>query len=418
MTTPKDANRPQNGNPDSLKGWLHRPSPDDRARSVHNLLHRRATGATSEGVEAPAAGQVHPDDVLGRLDDVVRRMPPDEVGDPAEFKRALTKLLEFGEPALRKLLLPPAAGRRPLSADELMSLEAVVIADGSRPSFLIREGSFAADHPFLGSWKDDMTVFQPALRKLAACVGRIQPSGGGPTAYNGTGTLVDADQRLVLTNYHVVKHARDVSGVEMTGDAERLAVKGAWFIDFIAETGNFRRNLWRVKEARMPKGAGVSFDGIDAAVLRIEPVDGNQAELPAPAIVLSSLADYATGDGSPTLVTIGFPGEPDTTPVAGVTVDWGFVVKTMFNNRFGVKRVAPGRFGVSPGSVAGDHLGHILSHDATTFGGASGSLVFAWKDDMTPAFALHFAGATLTANYAVSMAKAAAALRALDVPIA
>jgi len=353
--------------------------------------------------------------VLQHLDKVVSRMPADEVGDPAAFKCELDKLLKYAEPALKKLLAPSAAAAG-LTSDELASAEALVIADGSRPSFLLREGEFAPDHPFLGKWRDDMENFRHPLRKLAACVGRIQLPGGGPTSYNGTGTLVDAAQGLVLTNFHVVEHARKISGVEMEADGQNLKVKSDWVIDFIGETGSAKRNRWRIKEVRLPAGAGESFAGLDAAVLRIESFD-DESKLPDPAILLSGEADYANGAGTTTLVTIGFPGPPDTATPPGATIDWNFVTKTLFNNRFGLKRVAPGQFRDGAGSVPGDTLGHILSHDATTFGGASGSLVFAWRDEDTPAFALHFAGATLSANYAVSLHKAAAALRAVGLDI-
>ena len=395
------------------------PSPADRIRKVHHVLRQRAARGASyaERTEATAAATVHPDDVLARLDAVVKRMPANEVGDPAEFKDSLQKLVEHGEPALRKLLQPATPTDSELSSDQLVSLEAVIIADGSRPSFLLSEGEFALDHPFLGNWKGDMTNFRPALRKLAGCVGRIQLPDGGPTSYNGTGTLVDAANCLVLTNYHVVKHARNVSGVTMEGDAKQLKVKDDWVIDFIGETGSLQKNRWRVKEVRLPAGVGVSFEGVDAAVLHIEPFDTHESRLPEPAIVLSGDANYATGAGTPTLATIGFPGQPNIITPPGATVDWNFVIKTLFNNLFGLKRVAPGEFDKAIGSVADDHLGHVLSHDATTFGGASGSLVFAWKDDKDPAFALHFAGATLAANYAVSLHKAKAALQAVGVPI-
>src|SRR5262249_26772279 len=158
-------------------------------------------------------------------------------------------------------------------------------------------------------------------------------------------------------------------------------------------------NRFRVKEVLLPKGFGPGFTGLDAAVLRIEQLDQTESRLPAEAIKLSSDVDYANGV-SATLITIGFPGEPDPVTPLGKTIDWNFVIKTLFGNRFGVKRVAPGRFMASPGTVEDDTLGHVLTHNATTFGGASGSLVFAWKDQGSPAFGLHFSGATLSANNA------------------
>lgn len=396
----------------------------ERTRHIRTVLKQRAARESAPAGEGTESGgtdaQVHPDDVLARLDVVVARMPQDEVGDPAEFKAALRTLLEHGDPALRKLLQAHPSATPELTSDELSSVEAIIIADGSRPSFLLREGTYAEDHPFLGSWHKEMKDFRFPLRKIAACVGRIQIPEGNSAVYNGTGTLVpalDDNERLVLTNLHVVEHARNKSGVSMEeAPGMKLVVKDDWVVDFIGESGNPARNRWRVKEVRLPKGAGVSFSGLDAAVLRIEPF-GDESEIPESVILLSSEEDYAVGAGSASLVTIGFPGEPNTATPSGTQIDWNFVIKTLFNNRFGLKRVAPGRFKEGAGSITGDALGHILSHDATTFGGASGSLVFAWREDGTPSFALHFAGANAIANYAVSLHKAADALRATGLRI-
>lgn len=404
---------------------MEAPKPLDRATSIKSMLRRRASrnAAGAEGVVGTegamdvATAPIHADDVLSRLDEVVKHMPANEVGDEADFKRALATLLGHGEPALRKLLHPSPTSTPVFSQDDLASLEAVVIADGTRPSFLLREGSFAPDHPFLGSWKNEMTDVRPTLRRLAGCVGRLQLPNGGPAKYNGTGFLVDANDCLVLTNYHVVMHARTFSGVAMSGTDTKLTVNGAWVIDFNGEVDTEQKNRWLVKEVRLPVGFGVSFDGLDAALLRIEPYDSDESKLPPPAIVLSGDPNYASGARAPTLGTIGFPGYPDKTLPDGATVDWHFVITTLFNNLFGLKRFAPGEFRDGIGSVAGDQFGHVLSHDATTFGGASGSPVFGWKDEGSPAFALHFAGLNTEANYALSLHKAKAALRAVGAPI-
>lgn len=266
----------------------------ERAEHVCEVLKQRAArerAPSLEGLESAVADvPVHPDDVLARLDSVVKRMPEDEIGDPAEFKEALKKLLEHGDPALRKLLQVDAPPERHLTGDELGSLEAIIVADGSRPSFLLRDGTYAEGHPFLGSWQNEMKEFRPALRRAAACVGRIQLPEGNAGTYNGTGTLVPSlnGELLILTNLHVVEHARNKSGVEMEAapDKTRLTVKTDWVIDFIGESANPARNRWRVQEVRIPKGAGVSFSGMDAAVLRIEPF-GDESKLPEPAILLS-----------------------------------------------------------------------------------------------------------------------------------
>jgi len=61
-----------------------------------------------------------------------------------------------------------------MTADELASLEAIVVADGSRPSFLLRGGNFDPNHPFLRDWREDMIAFAPTLKHLAGSVGRVQ----------------------------------------------------------------------------------------------------------------------------------------------------------------------------------------------------------------------------------------------------
>ncbi|WP_375412656.1 trypsin-like serine peptidase [uncultured Bradyrhizobium sp.] len=392
---------------------------DTRARHIRGILARRPpAGFDDIGLESveetPAAGAMHPDDVLARVDAVLQGMPADEKGDEENFRKALKTLLESGEPALKKLVQPGATG---MTADDVVSLEAIVVTDGSRPSFLLRNGgNFDPNHPFLLDWRADMIAFAPTLKQLAAGVGRVQPANGNASNFIGTGALVDRDNGYVLTNYHVVDDARTRFGVAMEGDSKLLTVTGDLFIDFDGETSTAQQNCFRVKEVRLPEGFGRGFAGLDAVVMRVEPLNQSGGALPAKPIQLSAEADFANG-ASPTLVTIGFPGEPDTATPPGATIDWTFVIKTLFGNRFGVKRVAPGRFMEGPGAVTGDNFARVLSHDATTFGGASGSLVFAWKDEGAPGFGLHFAGATLSANNAVSLHKAADALRNIGVPI-
>lgn len=390
--------------------------PNDRARKLRaRLLQGKVrSGSGAESVGAGGSCAVDPDEVLSPIERMLQMMPPEEVGNPEVFHEQLHKLLTYARPAVRKLITRPD---EVLTGDEFASAEAVVIQNGSRPSLLLRQGRFAPDHPFLGTWKDDLNGFA-ALPDLASRVGRIQSSGGGPADFHGTGTLVDDSRGLVLTNYHVVTYAQ-TRGVEMERNGHTLRVKGKdWIIDFVGESGSTERNRWRVKEARLPEHVGESFAGLDAAVLQIEPIEGASNEIhPVVPLVLSAEANYATGAGASKLLTIGFPGQPDEIDPPDATVNWSFVIKTLFNNLFGLKRVAPGLFMQGVGDIEFDLHGHCLSHDATTFGGASGSLLFAYRDEGSPAFGLHFAGATLKANYAVSLHKAAAALEAIGLKV-
>ncbi|TCP43159.1 DNA/RNA non-specific endonuclease [Rhodovulum marinum] len=77
------------------------------------------------------------------------------------------------------------------------------------------------------------------------------------------------------------------------------------------------------------------------------------------------------------------------------------LIGSFFGDRFGVKRLAPGR-------VMGSD-GWVLDHDASTLGGNSGSVVMAMETGA--AVGLHFAGAAQERNVAVPAATVAAALR-------
>src|SRR5262249_30010924 len=114
---------------------------------------------------------------------------------------------------------------------------------------------------------------------------------------------------------------------------------------------------------------------------------------------------------------VGFPGPPAYTGGWHEGVDWTWINATLFGNRYGVKRLAPGTTHRPLGSLRGDRKPCVFGHDATTLGGSSGSPIFAWLDDAPAAFGLHFAGATVDTNYAHAFAATADGLRAIGVPV-
>jgi hypothetical protein len=394
-----------------------------RVRQLRALLASQAvagtpaamleSGARRAGPDAPLPP---PDEILGRVESILLRMPSDEVDDPQAFRKALDTLLRQGDSALQRLARPNTAGEFDLAADHLASLEAIVIADGSRPSFLLRDGRVATDHPFIGEWAPTLDKRAAQLQAVAATVGRIEGVDGSAANYFGTGTLVDREAGLVLSNFHVVDDARQ-RGIAMSDSgASSLRVESPLFIDFGAEVSSLERGRFRVVSVALPALAGRQPGQLDAAVLHIEPDATGPTQLPLVSSRLSSDIAFATG-ASPTLCTIGFSGPPKQVSPPGALIDWDFVVSTLFGNRFGFKRLAPGRFVAPPGTVAGDSAQRVLTHDATTFGGASGSLLLAWEEARTPAFALHFAGRTGKENQAIALAVVAQALRDVGVTL-
>jgi hypothetical protein len=356
----------------------------------------------------------HPDEVLDRISQIINAMPPREIGDPAAFRRALEIMFSHGRDALGKL--PDIGVGRPprITPHERMALEAIVIADGSRPSFLLEDGFPPnASHPFMGNWANTVAGLRDEIRRVALCVGRVQPTDGSASNFIGTATLVDAQKGLAVTNYHVVDAARAGWLIPMVANGNRLQVPSGLEIEFAGEATTLTQNRFRVAEVILPKGFGPGFGNLDAAVLRIEPLGGGQ--LPTAPVVLDARASFA-GGGVGSLAVIGFPGPAPTS--GGTDVDWGFVTNTLFGRLFGFKRVAPGKFGRSLGFDPHDTLQSVFGHDATTFGGSSGSIVLAWTEQGTPGFGLHFAGVTSETNSAIAVAKAADALREIGVPLA
>jgi hypothetical protein len=381
-----------------------------RQRRILAAGSAAAAGGRSEGVGSlESAGEEppppHADDVLARVDRVMREMPEREIGEAKDFRKALDTLYRFGKPALAKLAGPAA-----LSPDEGVALEAIIETDGSRPSFLLEQGLPPLAHPFLRDWENEMVAAREPIRAVAAAVGRVQPTGGDAGRFVGTATLFQADPPRALTNYHVLDDARARHGVAVAIQGHKATVGPGLEVDFAGEATSFDSHCFKVVGADLPENYGRGFGHVDAAVLHLEAPD--PGELPAAFTRFSALPAYATG-GLASLCTIGFPGPPRV--ASSGEVDWNWVIATLFNNLFGYKRLAPGE--PLPGSLAADTIKVVTSHDATTFGGASGSLVLAWNDPGAPAFGLHFGGVTGEANYMVSTARAAAALRKIGVPV-
>lgn len=386
-----------------------------RKRAWHSTLvaaQTRVGELTAAAADAPSLSDADIDDMLGRVESLIDSLPEDEVGDREEFRRALDTLIACGDPALRKLVFAPSP--RPLSLDELTAVESLVVVDGSRPSFLLRNGQIAADHPFIGQWSDEIATFAARQKAVASAVGRIQPSGGHSSNYIGTGTVVRNDG-VVITNYHVIDDARTKKFIAMTDMGQgRLRVDGDLFIDFDAEVSVASEALFKIVDVQLPEGAGRTEGSVDFAVLRIEPYSLGVV-LPSP-VVVSADSSFASG-GSATFATIGFPGRPKIENVEGAKIDWNWVVATLFGNRFGVKRMAPGEFVAPPGTEAWDTRKIVFRHDATTFDGASGSLLCAWDFNGAPTFGIHVRGRTGYGNFALATSKLAVALRKLGVPL-
>jgi Trypsin-like peptidase domain len=393
---------------------------DPHDRHLRGLVAARTIaardGISTESVDLDEAALAPPiaDDVIGRVEDAMSRIPPDEIGDAGAFRAALSVLLRETGKAARKLDEDPGA---PLTAGEAVALEAVIRADGTRPSLLVRDDAVDPDHPLAGDWSGTLRTTQGALKPLIRAVGRIEPAMATARSYFGTGWVVDSAAGLVLTNLHVLeamwrRHAdrmqRTDTGFRVHGDTV--------FVDFAAESGRVRTNRFRVVEATPSGVDGAGYARLDAAVLRIEPTSEDEQNVPGAVPVVAD-TDGPMGNIA-SFCTVGYPGPPEFTGGVHDGVDWTWVNTTLFGGRYGVKRLAPGIVHQPLGSIAGDERPWVLGHDATTLGGASGSPVLTWLDAQPGGFGLHFAGATTRTNVAHAVAACAQQLRAIGVPVA
>jgi Trypsin-like peptidase domain len=397
-------------------------APDPSARHLRMLVTARSVadreGTALESVDLAEAAAAPPraDDVTGRVEaslaSVLERMPPDEVGDPREFRRALEVLLRETEHATGKLDADPDA---PLTPGEMTALEAVVIADGTRPTLLVRDDAVDPDHPLAGTWRDDLAATRAALAGRIRAVGRVEPANATARSFFGTAWVVDAGKGLVLTNLHVMEAMWRRLSHRMEPSGNGFRVLDGVFVDFVGESGSARTNRFRVVEA-VPSGVdGERYARLDAAVLRIEPTNDGEPDPPAAIPVLAD-ADGPRGNLS-SFCVVGFPAPPQWTSGVHERVDWTWVNTTLFGNRYGVKRLAPGTAHRPLGSIAGDARAWVFGHDLTTLGGNSGSPLLSWLDPAPGGFGLHFAGASLDKNVAHAVVACAPELRAVGVPV-
>ena len=164
-----------------------------------------------------------------------------------------------------------------ISEAELASFEAVVRADGSRPTLLLRDGQVPLDHPMIGDWRDVMEGCTSEIATVASAVCRVQPTGGSAGRYFGTGFLVDQDKGLVLTNQHVLEALLGRSSTLAERVGRNYRIHEGVFVEFGGEADSPETKLFKVVEARPTPVEGDGFARLDVSLLRIEPLSGSPA---------------------------------------------------------------------------------------------------------------------------------------------
>lgn len=366
-------------------------------------------GVTLESVPVKEATPPGAAEVTGRVEQAARHMAERQDVDDRDFRRALDLWLRTTDRAARRLDNNPHA---PLPPDEVYALEAVVRADGTRPSLLVRNATVDPRQPLAGAWTGQLTAAGDQLTRAVAATGRIEPAHPSGSDFFGTCWVVDHRTGLVLTNRHVLQFMVERLGHAVARTTTGFRVFDGAFVDFAAESGSADVRRYRVVEATPSQVNGTNFARLDAAVLRIEPLPDGPQDVPD-ALTVSADPDGPLGRLASYCI-VGYPAQPvyESGTVEGV--DWAWVTRTLFGNVYGVKRLAPGMTHRPLGSLPRDKRRWVFGHDATTLGGNSGSPALAWTGS---AFGLHFAGRSIDTNCAHAVSAITTELRALGVPI-
>ncbi len=279
-----------------------------------------------------------------------------------------------------------------LTGRMVSGLEAVVKTDGSRPVLFVEDDFVDVLQPSIGRYGTVLSGLESAVRTVCRSVGRVDDPNAPPLRYQGTCFAI-ADG-IVMTNRHVHDVIVTSSG----------ALRPGVFVDFAREVGPARtdrrfpiKRVVRVGDrgaAEFKDEFGLNFDGLDMAVLELSPVAGQKFPAPLPVargddpVTRGALA--AAGRG---IYLVGYPGNDQST-----TPD---LFSKIFSGVKAFKRLAPGEIMDDPGAAGAgkDPRGWIMTHDASTLGGNSGSGVIDLTDGKT-LLGLHFAGLHEKRNWA------------------
>jgi V8-like Glu-specific endopeptidase len=302
----------------------------------------------------------------------LNRIIKEYLGDKKELYELAGRITTKGSEALRAV-----ANNEDLylikNPQSMHFLEVIVRTDGSRPSFMVRNGKADKATSPVGDWSDILDASEQPLTEAIACVGRIDYKKG----HVGTGFLIH--ENLVVTNRHVLQ---SVAHRENDGS---WRVKPQSTIDFGYE---FRaRTSINPREIESVTFAGdkyvdmykIDHEKLDMAILRLKPVSSDQ--VPRKLLSVNIAPDWATNDTI--TFTIGYPGDPG---VQGLKT-YGSLLEQLFKSTFGCKRLAPGQI-MSP---VNQLAGWGLAHDTTTLGGNSGSLIVTQGKPYAAA-GLHYGG--------------------------
>jgi hypothetical protein len=366
--------------------------------SAKQLISRLSVPAAGTELESAAPQILGSSERLEAARNVLKRLAK---GTPDVDEAVIDQLIQDAEEALHKLNGDGESAE--LSESEAFGIEAVIEVDGSRPVLFVQDGTIKIDAPELSDslavkWQGAAMSFITQIRKVVASVGGVQRPAFGNQRI---GTAFAIAPSLVVTNRHVLEEI-----------AEFVDEKWQWKfdaeVDFFGEHERSAENKFQLEEVVLtganPINHIINFANLDFAIIRVK---GNEAKFPDPLSLERELERVKVHDDQhPAIYTVGFPGKPwiapgkpaDGAPKAGH--EYQEVLEKLYQNRFGTKRWAPGLVEAGAGQLAGDAKKWVMSHDASTLGGSSGSCVVDFANNGERVVGLHFGGRPRVQNYA------------------
>ena len=276
-----------------------------------------------------------------------------------------TEAASIGAGDLESALESLRTGKTDLNSPD--TTEAIVMAVGY-PSLLIRGGDY--EEPKDAVWKGRLDPNRTAIKGVIRSVGRIDLKGHPNRKWAGTSWLVDQD--VMVTNRHV---ARLFADARQTRPPQFMQGVQA-FIDFNEEIDareqveHLVRSIIHIEPLE---------SNVDLALLRLSAGTTAQLRLePVPLNTRLSSVEF--------LGVVGYPANDLRNNPRDAFVRY-------FGDKFDVKRFAPGKV------MNSSHSSEVFTHNCTTLGGNSGSVVF--DIGSGGAIGLHFGGNALLQNYAV-----------------
>jgi endonuclease G, mitochondrial len=332
-------------------------------------------------------------EIAGRVPLLQTRLAPTAIGgregavrESAVAGSAATGTVPMTETVVTvPALTSPGSGPESRNAVETAvsgaGLNEAIVKRFGRPVLLVRNDTF--EIPASDTWKAILYPYKSKIDAAIPRVGRVELVSAVPP-FLGTAWMVSKD--IAVTNRHVaLEFARQRNG---SWDFRRSPVGKQVRVRVDFKEEYLQTNAFEVEVEEILFVSELQDSQPDLAFIRLK----SNGQLPAPV----PLFDGTVRDKQK-IAVIGYPAEDPRNAAADQA--------RIFANIFDVKRVAPGEI-----TSVGE--GSVFTHDCTTLGGNSGSVVIDIETGM--AIGLHFAGEYLQDNYAVRASTVKEFLKRVD----